>query len=223
MRHKRPCVQYWRQKIFTVCPIKFWAICTIFPRNVSCYDKFHLRDTSSSVVCIVLTGVSSCCDTAGEGDELRQPGQDEETTGVLDQQSQRRAEEGASRCPPSFLLHLLSFSILLCLQLLTHLCMTIHKLACFLTLSPFECKGSLAFFLYSLSLSLSPLPLSSLSPQVELVLEYATGCTPTPTTTRSVSTPLRRSWGYPSTPSYSNSPLSGCPTLGSELTYNAGP
>ena len=52
-------------------------------------------------------------------------------------------------------------SILLCLQLLTHLCMTIHKLACFLTLSPFECKGSLAFFLYSLSLSLSPLPLSS--------------------------------------------------------------
>ena len=40
--------------------------------------------------------------------------------------------------------------------------MTIHKLACFLTLSPFECKGSLAFFLYSLSLS-SPslLPLSS--------------------------------------------------------------
>ena len=84
-------------------------------------------------------------------------------------------------------------SILLCLQLLTHLCMTIHKLACFLTLSPFECKGSLAFFLYSLSLSLSPLPLSSPSPQVELVLEYATGCTPTPTTTRSVSTPLRRS------------------------------
>ena len=65
-----------------------------------------LLDTSSSVVCIVLTGVSSCCDTAGEGDELRQPGQDEETTGVLDQQSQRRAEEGASRCPPSFLLHL---------------------------------------------------------------------------------------------------------------------
>ena len=63
-----------------------------------------LLDTSSSVVCIVLTGVSSCCDTAGEGDELRQPGQDEETTGVLDQQSQRRAEEGASRCPPSFLL-----------------------------------------------------------------------------------------------------------------------